>query len=273
MFELAAVAVALLGSAAAGYWDLRTSEVPDILVLPMAALGILIHAAESYVTGSYVPIVSCLQVGIAFTLFGIVMYYMGAWGGADGALLAAFGFLLPSAPSFAAFTIFPFPLTLFINVFVIGALYSVIYLVALVYRSAKMRKKVSKEIRNDIRFLPIFIVPAALLVYMLPHAITVALAALIVLLFPLYRVSRAVEQSLVRKISTRKLREGDMVNQNIPFLKISRRQLRGLTKKEVRAIRKRMKYVMVREGIRYSLTFFLALAFTLCYGDAVLLLL
>ncbi|MFQ6010509.1 MAG: prepilin peptidase [Candidatus Aenigmatarchaeota archaeon] len=273
MFELIAVAVALVGSAAAGLWDLRTTNVPEIIVFPMAALGILIHAAESFLSGTYAPIVISLQVGIAFTLFGILMYYLGAWGDGDSALFAAIGFLLPSAPSFAAFTIFPFPVTFFVNLFLIGAVYSIIYSIALVLRSKKLKKKVTREIRSDIKFLPIFIVPAALLVYLLPHALTVALAVLIVLLFPLYRVSRAIEKGLKKRISTKKLREGDMVAQNIPFLKISKRKIRGLTKREVRAIRRKMKYIYVREGVRYTIVFFLALSLTLFYGDVVLLLL
>ncbi|MEM5804278.1 MAG: prepilin peptidase [Candidatus Aenigmatarchaeota archaeon] len=267
MFELIAVATALIGSLAVGSWDLKTSNVPGKIVFPMLAAGVLLHAAESLLSGSYAPIVLCLEVGVAYSLFSIMMYYLGAWGDGDSALFAAVGFLVPAAPSFAAATVFPFALTYFMNVFIIGAAYSIAYSAALVLKSRKLRAGVAKAIRADARFYPILLVPAIAACFFLPLPAVFLLAALIVALPPLYRISCAVEKGLQRRISTRELRADDIVGQDIPFLGIKKRFIRGLTKKEVAIIRRRMKYVLVRDGIRYTMVFFIALAFTLVVGD------
>jgi len=267
MFELIALVVALVGSLAVGLWDLKTSNVPGKIVFPMLALGIILHAASSFFSGSYVPFVISLEIGIAFSLFGIMMYYLGAWGDGDSALFAAMGFLVPRAFDFAAATFLPFAFSYFINVFIIGAFYTIAYSTVLVFRNAKLKNSVVKDIRKDAKFYPFLLAIPLAVYYFFPIKAAAFLAVLIAIMLPLYRVSRVIEKGLSRRISTRDLREDDIVGQNISFLNISKRYIRGLTKAEVRVIRRKMKFVLVKDGIRYTLVFFLALAFTLAFGD------
>ena len=70
----------------------------------------------------------------------------------------------------------------------------------------------------------------------------------------------------ISKISSKKLQEGDMIAQDIPKLKILKRQIRGLTKDEIKKIRRIKKYILIRDGIRYGPVFFLALLATILYG-------
>jgi len=215
MFELWYIVIALVGSTFCGLWDLKTSDIPDNVCWLMIALGIGLHGLESYVIGSSLPIVNSFIAGGAFLIFGLFMYYTGQWGGGDGELLVAIGFLLPTAtiPTF-----FPFSFTFFVNMLFVGAIYSVIYVIFLAKSPGVERKG-----------------------------------------FEFYR-----------KIPTSKLREGDVVGENIPRLKIYKRKIRGLKKEEINKIKKIKKHIMIREGIRYGLAFPLALAITLYFGDLIL---
>ena len=70
-----------------------------------------------------------------------------------------------------------------------------------------------------------------------------------------------------KKIPVSKLKVDDMIGEDIPRLKIYKKFLRGLSKEEVKKIKKIKKYVIIREGIRYGIVFPLALLFTLFFGD------
>jgi len=215
MFETWYIVIALAGSLFCGLWDLKTSDIPDSICSLMISLGIGLHGLESYLIGSSAPIISSFTVGGLFLVFGIIMYYTGQWGGGDGELLTAIGFLLPTA---SVPTFFSFPMTFFINMIFVGAIYSVIYFLVLIKQPGVKRKG-----------------------------------------FDVYR-----------KISTKKLKKGDVIGEDIPRLKLYKRKIRGLTEQEVSKIRRIKKYTIVREGIRYGLVFPIALAITLYFGDLIL---
>lgn len=81
------------------------------------------------------------------------------------------------------------------------------------------------------------------------------------------RIKVLLTKGYYRKISVRKLKVDDMIGEDIPRLKIYKRFIRGLTKKEVGKIKKMKKYVIIKEGIRYGIVFPLTLLFTLLFGD------
>ena len=137
MFETIYLLIALLGSSVAGIIDLKTTNVPDPLIYSMIGSGIVLHLAESIYIDSFEPFLLSIEVGALMLIFGLLMYYMGQWGGADAGMLAAIGFLLPVAP---VYTFFPFPLTYFINLTFIGAIYSVIYVIYLMRKPGIKRK-------------------------------------------------------------------------------------------------------------------------------------
>lgn len=137
MFETIYLIFAMFGSTIAGLWDLKTTNVPDPLVYGLMASGLILHGIESIYIGSFSPLILSLQVGGLFLAFGLFMYYSGNWGGADAGILASIGFLLPT---FVAPTFFPFALSYFINVTIIGAIYSVVYVLYLMRKPGISRK-------------------------------------------------------------------------------------------------------------------------------------
>ncbi len=137
MFETIYIVVALFGSLVAGIMDFKTTNVPDPLIYAFVGSGIALHLIESLYTGLFDSFFLSLEIGGLFLLFGLFMYYSGQWGGADSGILAAIGFLLPTA---SVQTFFPFPLSFFINLTFVGAIYSVIYVLYLIRKPGVKRK-------------------------------------------------------------------------------------------------------------------------------------
>jgi len=223
MFELLLIAIALIGSFAAGIYDLKTTNIPDKVCIVMIILGLLLYVLNGFLTNDFTTLLNSLLFGGIFLIIGLLMYYAGGWGGGDGELLIAIGILLPSL-SFVR-TQFPFALSFFINTWFVGAIYSVIYVIVLAYKD----KKINKNFVNRIKVL--------------------------------------LTKGYYRKIPVSKLKTDDMIGEDISRLKIYKRFIRGLTKEEVRKIKKIRKYVIIKEGIRYGIVFPLTLLFTLLFGD------
>jgi len=219
MFETIYLLVAIFGSTLAGLYDLiwTRTNVPDNLVYGFIASGILLHGIESFYLGSFNPIILSLQVGGLFLLFGLFMYYTGNWGGADAGILAGIGFVLPTAVSP---TFFPFALSYFINLTILGAIYSILYLFYLIRQPGIQRKGLE----------------------------------------------------FYKRISTSKLQVDDVIGEDLPKINIYKKKIKGLTLKDINKIKKHKKYVIIREGIPYTIAFPIALAFTLYFGDLILFL-
>jgi hypothetical protein len=86
-----------------------------------------------------------------------------------------------------------------------------------------------------------------------------------------YKFSKVVEQAFYKRIPVRNLKVDDMLGEDIPKLKLFKKHIKGLTKEQVKKIKKTKKYVVIREGIRYGIVFPLTLLFTLLLGDLFLL--
>lgn len=115
MLEAARWAIALIGSTIAGLWDLKTTDIPDPVCVGMIALALLL----AYFDGSMSITLMAGSLALAFSL---AMYFAGQWGGGDGELLVANIMLLASIDESLA-------LGFFVNLFLIGAVYSIVYCV------------------------------------------------------------------------------------------------------------------------------------------------
>lgn len=259
MFELIRLAIALLGTLTAGAWDLKTTDIPDRLVFAMIGAGFVLAGAESLITGSWAALITTGAVSALFAAFALALYYAGAWGGGDGALLVAVGSLLPAWPFASWLDFLPFPLIYFISVFLVGFFYSVFYLTWLVRANNKARARFLKELSVvRLAYVPIAIMLLAFVLF-IPVPLFALLAAVLLLAPAVYALSNVSEKLFYRFVPTKSLRPGDMIGQDIPRLKIFKRRIRGLTQKEITAIRKIKKRVLIRTGVRYGIVFFLSL--------------
>jgi len=279
MIQTISLTTALIGTTAAAIWDLKTTEVPDHIPYAMIAIALLLFSYQSFVDWSYMPILNSLIPGLMFLGFGFIMYYLGQWGGADALLLSSIGFLLPGFPNFSQ-TIFPYALTFFINLFLVGAAYMLLYAVVFAILNKKIFSKFSNDLRASSRLLlfgsiGLFIIfflanfyIAKTFLYEADYSMMLVNSfpplILTMALFLVWRFAKAVEEyGFKKKIPVSKLKIGDML--------LEERKLIGVTEKQLKKIKKSGKrYVWIKEGVRFAPSFVLALIFTLIYGDGIL---
>lgn len=288
MFQFIPFAVALLGSSIAAAWDLRTTEIPDEIPYAMTAVALLFYGVQSFLAGSYWSITNSIMVGSALFGFGFVMYYFGQWGGGDAKLLAAIGFLLPTASAVpvasgtALGLIFPFPVSYLFNVFFVGAVYMLVYAAYLALRNRKIISEFKRDVKASASMLLVF--AGALLLLSLGmnlllyshfqiqpqispiffNSLSITIGTLGI--FLIWRFARVVENvGLKKRIPVSKLRVGDVL--------LSSKLWEGITEKELKRIKRSGKrYVRIKEGVRFGLAFPLALLFTIYFGDTILFL-
>jgi Flp pilus assembly protein protease CpaA len=270
MFELLLLAIALTGSLAAGIYDLKTSNIPDSLCIAMIIAGLIIHSFYGLTTGDFSNLINSLMFGGLFLAFGLLMYFTGQWGGGDGELLVALGILLPNLSTTK--TYFPFAASFFVNTFFIGAAYSLIYSMILVYKNTDVRKGFFKSLMEPLMLGAMILFITLSMVSFFYSKIFSAIFFLSFIIVIFWRFARSIEKGFFKRVPVSKLKVDDMLGEDIPRLRLYKKLIKGLTKEQIKKIRKIKRYVVIREGIRYGLVFFLTLVFTLLWGDFFLLL-
>ncbi|MBU3957498.1 MAG: prepilin peptidase, partial [Nanoarchaeota archaeon] len=150
-FSYIYIALALGGATVCGLYDLKTTNMLDRLAIAMIALGFGLHAVESLLVGSIMPITLSLISAGAFFAFGLFMYKAGYWGGGDGEILIAIGALMPYAPfqSLLSLNSLSFSLDFFINSFIVGGFYSIVYAGAIGIMNRKVVAEFSRRMKAE----------------------------------------------------------------------------------------------------------------------------
>ena len=275
MIDLIAFLVAFIGSGIAGFYDLKTTEIPDKIPHVMIAIGFILAIARSISTGSLMPLLSSFIFGVVFFVLGFLLYYFGQWGGGDAKLLTAIVVLLPAAPSFFKYHLnLPFPVMYLLNVFYVGAVYIIIYSLIFVIKNKDIFKHFVKSVKSSSKIIIIltgvvFAISLALTTYMSRATfreylvLSVVPPSLFVCVWLLFRFLRIVEEvGFKKKIPVSKLRVGDVLAEF--------KRWDGATQAEVNKIKRSgKKYVWIKEGVRFGLVFPIALIFSMYYGDIV----
>lgn len=249
------VGLAILGSVVAGLWDLKTTEVPDEIPALMIAVGILYWFVSSVITGNSYPLLVSVFSSAIIGLAGYALYKTGKWGGADGFILAAIAAMIPLYNGRV------FIVDYVMNLIIVSALYMVAYTAVLGFLNPGIFAHFFEDLKKN--YLMVVLVPLAYFAVILLLGITNKFALLygviIAFLVLFYRYAVVIEKKVFRKrIAAAKLKPGDVLEKMI---------WRGLTKKEVREIRKKETYVVIKEGIRFVPAFAITLFVTLLYGN------
>jgi Flp pilus assembly protein protease CpaA len=200
-----------------------------------------------------------IGLGIFF-LLGNIFYYSRVFAGGDAKLMIALGTILPVSSSFYT-NIRYFILFLLIFLFV-GTVYGLIWSLTLVFRNAKAFTRRFKTLFRKNKNI-VFILMFLGLFFMILGFYQIFLFILGLLLFiaPYFFVyAKAIDDvAMVRKINTKGLREGDWLFSRI---KIGRRYIEpnweGLSKKEVSDIKKRYRFVKIRQGVVFVPVFLIS---------------
>lgn len=253
------IAIAVLGSVLAGIWDLKTTEVPDEIPLLMTALGIFYWFVQMITTNNYFPFLISITTGTFIALIGYLLYRAGKWGGADAFIFAAIAYMIPVYNGRIFIVDYAF------NFMIISALYMLVYSLALGF----MKPKIFKHFFADLKKSWLYVIGIPLLYFLvllatqrLSNALVIY-GVLITFLLLFWRYALVIEENVFKKkVSVAKLRQGDVLEKMI---------WRGLTKEEIREIKKKEKYVIIKEGVRFVPAFAINLIVTLLYGNILFL--
>ncbi|MBI2971539.1 MAG: prepilin peptidase [Candidatus Aenigmarchaeota archaeon] len=257
MIELLAAAIALLGSAAAGIWDLRTTEVPDEIPALMISFGVFLWYAYALSTGDFLPLFYSLAAGTLVLGLGWVLYTRGQWGGADAFILAGIVYALPVYQgNFLA------P-TYLLNFLVVSSAYMILYALGLGVLHRRVFGLFLDDLRKNSRMVLLLITGCGIVSLLAARAgigmLALQLFLSMSLLVIFWRYARVIEHQIFRKrVSPSEVKVGDVLEGMI---------WRGIAEDELRRLRKEKKYVVVKEGVRFVPAFPLTLLVTLLYGN------
>jgi prepilin signal peptidase PulO-like enzyme (type II secretory pathway) len=269
MFEIITFLIALVGTLIASYYDLRTTEIPDLLPILMIILGISINLLSFFFTKDFSNFIISSINGVILAIIGFSMYFGGQWGAGDAFLLTAIGFLIPKKFIQEGF---PFVFDYLTNLFFLGSIYMIIYSIFFSLKDRKAIKMFKGQIRKFslvfiILFFSFFIVSILIskaLFNEINFKLSILTPTITCILLLIWLFSKNVEKSFIRRVEVSKLKVGDVL--------LESKRWDGISEKEIEKIRKSgKKYVYVKSGVCFAPAFPIALIFTLFFGNSLIL--
>jgi Flp pilus assembly protein protease CpaA len=285
--EIFILTIALLWLIIATISDIKTQEIPDWLNFSLITIALLSYSLISIKTNTIKPLLYSIAFLILFFFIGSLMYYTKQWGGGDAKLLAALGASFPFYPQILTKIFSPklspaiFPAILLLNIVIIGSIYG---LIMLLIKILKNKKEFSKEFKLQItnfkktrNILLMLSLPPLISSFLLKHpqlrASLFSLAFIIPIMLYLYVIIKSSEKvSMIKRIPTSQLREGDWVTHEIKINNkiIYKPCANGITKDQIQQIKKHLKEVEIKEGIIFVPTFLIATIISLILGNPIL---
>lgn len=280
-------AITFAGLIIATFTDLKTREVPDWLSYGLIGIGLGLSLIFSIIYWNFWLFVNSLAGFILFLIIALVMFYAGQWGGGDSKVLMGLGALIGFDVRFARF---PFILVFLVNILLIGAVYGLIWSLALMFRNFKSFFKEFRKVshRIEITRLRIYAIIFAffmLIMFLLNRKsfigfLFLALLLMALVTFYLWIFVKAIEKAcMIKSITPDKLTEGDWIVKDIHYkgkyicgpkdLGIEKKQIKGLVKLYKLG---KIKKVLIKEGIPFVPSFLIAYVFSLIFGNFLFLL-
>ena len=217
-----------------------------------------------------------IGLGIFFVL-GNLLYYGRMFAGGDAKLMISLGVILPLSETFLI------NIRIFVLFFLFFLFTGTIYgLIASLYLSLKNFKNFKKQFRkyfhkNKTKFYYIMALALVLMVLGFKQPLFFAIGIFIFIFPYLFIYAKAVdESSMIKEVKTSELREGDwlykdikigknMTKENQRFsnhlnkeFKVIKANWEGLSKKDIKALKKRYKKILIRQGIAFSPVFLIS---------------
>ncbi len=262
--------------------DLKTREVPDWLNYGLIISGLGLNLLFSIIYSSQSFIINSL-IGLS-VFFGIayIMFYAGQWGGGDSKILMGLGAMIGIDVSMASSQ---FLFGFFVNALFAGAIYGLLWSVLLIFRNKeKFRKEFGRILSKSrvVKFKKYILAALILLLtaslFVNPYHIKIiilSLAFVLLTTFYLFILVKAVEKSCMhRLVEPSKLTEGDWIVNNIYVGKkyICGPKDLGIEKKQIKKLielyrQGKVRKVLIKEGIPFVPSFFIAFAVTFVFGN------
>jgi len=248
--------------------DLKSREIANWLnfSLIIFALGFrFFYCLFSQTQGFSFFYQGLIGLGIFFVL-GNLLYYGRMFAGGDAKLIIALGVILPFSESFLV-NLKIFVLFFFIFLFV-GAFYGLLLGIILVSRNFKQfKKEFYKKLKKNKRIIYFtMFLGLVLMAFVFIEILLFFLGILIFILPYFYLYAKAIDEvCMVKKIKINQLKEGDWLYKN---LKVGKKLIKtnwdGLTKQEIKEIKKKYKEVKIKQGIPFTPVFLISFLILVC---------
>ena len=240
--------------------DLKTREIANWLNFSLIIFALGFRFFYSLFIGEFGFFYQGIYGLGIFFIIGNLFYYGRIFAGGDAKLMIALGAVLPFKESFYENLNF---FLIFLAVFLfVGAIYSLIISLWFSFRNFKSFKKEFKKQLIKLKKYYLLGLFLAIFLAFLGFVIEIFLifGVLVFVFLNLYIYAKAVdESSMIRKIKTGKLTEGDWLYKNT---KVGRKTIKasweGLNKSDIELLKKKYKEIKIRYGIPFSPVFLIS---------------
>jgi Flp pilus assembly protein protease CpaA len=249
--------------------DLKTREIANWLNFSLIIFALAFRFFYSVFTSNYDYILfGIFGLGLGLVV-GHIFYYGRVFAGGDAKLLMALFVVIPLSSSFYNNLLIYF--VFLIGLMFFGAVYSLVYSFGLsLVNYKKFKKTFLKKFYENKRYFYLSLVFVFLFLFLgfFPGGKILFLVSFLIFIFPyLYVYLKSVEEScLIRLVSYDKLTEGDWI---VSEVKVGNKTIEenweGLSKSDLRLLRKYKKDVWVKYGIPFSPAFLFALISTIIF--------
>lgn len=248
--------------------DFKTKETPNWIPFSLIifALGFRFFYSLFSGQGFWFFYEGLIWAGI-FIIVGNIMYYARTFAGGDAKLFMSLGPVITFTGSFL--TNLELSLLFLLLFLASGAAYS--FLVTL-YLAVKNFRKFGKTFsavgkKNLVWGITVTLLGTAIIIFGIFYEKLLIYFGIVFLIMPiLYIFTKSVDEScMIKKKPVKELTEGDWLYKDVKVgNKVIKANWDGLGRKDLELMRKKLKYVTIREGIAFEVTFligFLALIY------------
>ena len=287
IIDIILILLGIIGLIIATYSDVKTTEIPDWISFSLIITGLSLRALHSITYNQPSFTIIALINLLIFFIIGNIMYYTKQWGGGDAKLLMALSVIFATYPKTLLNIFSPkldnfyFPITIFINILVVGALYSLSFII---YLSIKHKKdfieefklylKKTKQSRKTILILSILLILIAIILsnFLVKLILFITAVSIIVLLYFWIYLKSIEKTGMYKIIAPSKLIEGDWLTKDV-YKKdklILKLPTYGITKAQINFLKKsKIKAVEIKQGIVFTPSFVIATVLSLIFGNLI----
>jgi hypothetical protein len=239
----------------AAVFDVRSEmgDVPDEFAATAVIGGVLLHAAQSYLNGSAVPLIFCLSAGIVFSAYGWFAYWRGMWGGADALALSALGFGAPYM-TLSLTGVVTHGFNLFFNLVFVAFIYTVAFSLVRAYRSKDFLQKFRNQVYSERKRVMLELGAGASVFFLIDFPQAAAIYGLVLVTVFLFRFLRVVEEhAMIEEVEVSELEGGEVIRES------KSDKIKGVTGEEIEELEGK---VRVMHGLRFMPVFPIALVLT-----------
>jgi Flp pilus assembly protein protease CpaA len=251
-------ALAFLWTLFATVQDIRKREVANWLNFSLIAFALAYRAFYSITHSDAKFFLLGLSGFTIFFIIAHILYYSRAFAGGDAKLIMGFGIILPYTSYASLLTL---PLIFVFTLFLVGAIYSIIYSLFIVSKNkSTFLKRFNKSYNKHKLYLRISVLLFTILTisgFFQPILFAFALLFLIPFLF-IY--TKSLDSCMIKLLPPSKLTEGDWLEKEVRIGKTKiKRSIHGLSEKDIKFLKKHKKSVFIKEGIPFVPAFLITL--------------